>query len=78
MVTGEMGLTLRRGDGGAAVDDIRRALAEFGYGVAIEGAYDAPLEQAVIAFQRHFRPRCIDGVTDPETAQLIFQVLALA
>ena len=78
VVTGEMGLTLRRGDGGTAVDDIRRALAEFGYGVAIEGAYDAPLEQAVIAFQRHFRPRCIDGVTDPETAQLIFQVLALA
>ncbi|MFP6728910.1 MAG: N-acetylmuramoyl-L-alanine amidase [Alphaproteobacteria bacterium] len=78
VVTGEMGLILRKGDGGTAVGDIRRALAEFGYGVAAEGAFDTELEQAVIAFQRHFRPGCLDGVVDPETAQRIFQILALA
>lgn len=78
IVTGEMGLTLGLGDGGPAVDDIRRALAGFGYGVATEGAFDVDLEQAVIAFQRHFRPRRFDGVVDPETAQVIFQVLARA
>ena len=78
VVTGEMGLALRRGDGGPAVDDIRRALAEFGYGVATGGPFDAPLEQAVIAFQRHFRPTRIDGVVDPETAQVLFQVLDAA
>ena len=78
VVTGEMGLTLRRGDVGSAVDDIRRALAGFGYGVAAEGAFDSPLEAAVIAFQRHFRPACVDGVIDPETAQRIFQIIALA
>ena len=78
VVTGEMGLVLRRGDGGSAVDDIRRALAEFGYGVAADGVFDTGLEQAVIAVQRHFRPRRFDGVVDPETAQRIFQILALA
>lgn len=78
VVTGEMGLVLRRGDGGLAVDDIRRALAEIGYGVAPAGPFDALLEQAVIAFQRHFRPTRIDGVVDPETAQVMFQVLDVA
>ena len=78
VVTGEMGLALRLGDVGTALYDIRRALAEFGYGVAAEGAFDTPLEQAVIAFQRHYRPRRFDGVVDPETAQRLFQILALA
>ena len=78
VVTGEMGLILRRGDGGPAVDDIRGALAGFGYGVAAGGAFDAPLEAAVIAFQRHFRPRRFDGVVDPETAQVMFQLLDAA
>ena len=78
VVTGEMGMTLRPGDGGTAVDDIRRALAEFGYGVEPGGPFDTALEQAVIAFQRHFRPTLIDGVVDPETAQLLFQVLDAA
>jgi N-acetylmuramoyl-L-alanine amidase len=78
VVTGEMGMVLRRGDGGAAVDDIRRALAGFGYDVADRGAFDEALELVVIAFQRHFRQRLVDGAVDPETAQQIFQVLARA
>jgi N-acetylmuramoyl-L-alanine amidase len=76
VATGEMGLVLRRGDGGGAVDQIRQALAAFGYDVAPSGAFDEALELVVIAFQRHFRPRRVDGVVDPETAQRIFQVLA--
>jgi len=75
VVTGEMGLVLRRGDSGAAVDDIRRALAGFGYDVAERGVFDEALELVVIAFQRHFRQRLVDGAVDPETAQRIFQVL---
>lgn len=78
IATGEMGLTLRRGDGGSAVNEIRRGLAGFGYDLRPEGAYDEALEQVVTAFQRHFRPRRVDGVVDPETAQRIFQVLDAA
>ena len=55
-----------------------RALAEFGYEVTTDGAFGAATERVVAAFQRHFRPRQIDGVVDPETAQRIFQVLARA
>ncbi|MEE2981619.1 MAG: N-acetylmuramoyl-L-alanine amidase [Pseudomonadota bacterium] len=78
VATGEMGLVLRRGDGGGAVDQIRHALDAFGYDVAPTGVFDEALELVVIAFQRHFRPRLVDGVVDPETAQRIFQVLAQA
>ena len=72
---GEMGLTLGPGDGGAPVAEIQQALAAFGYGVPTDGAFGAATAEVVAAFQRHFRPRRIDGVVDPETAQLIFRVL---
>ena len=75
---GEMGLTLGPGDGGMPVSEIQRALADFGYGVAVDGAFGAETERIVAAFQRHFRQRKIDGVVDPETAQRVFQVLASA
>ncbi len=75
-VAGEMGLRLGRGDAGRAVSEVQQALAEFGYGVPRHGAYDEATSEVVAAFQRHFRPGRIDGVTDPETAQLLFRVLA--
>jgi N-acetylmuramoyl-L-alanine amidase len=40
------------------------ALARFGYGVPPQ--VDVPLEKVIAAFQRHFRPSCIDGVVDGE------------
>ncbi len=78
VVTGEMGLTLRAGDAGAPVAEIQRALAEFGYRVPVAGAFDEATAEVVTAFQRHFRPRRVDGVAEPETVQVLFQVLARA
>ena len=78
VATGEMGLTLRPGDSGSAVAEIQRTLAQFGYGLAETGAYDAATEQVISAFQRHFRPRRIDGTADPETVQVLYRVLACA
>ena len=75
---GEMGLSLRPGDAGKPVVEFQWALAEFGYEVTVDGAFGAKTGAVVAAFQRHFRPRNVDGVVDPETAQLIFQVLASA
>ncbi len=34
-------------------------------------------KKVVTAFQRHFRPRRVDGIADPETAQLAFAVSGL-
>ena len=77
VVVGEMGLTLRAGDSGSAVAAIQRGLADIGYAVPISGGIDARTEAVVRAFQRHFRGARVDGVIDPETAQLVFRVAEL-
>jgi len=58
----------RQGEGAFAA-----ALARFGYGVPPE--VDVPLEAVVTAFQRHFRPSCIDGVADGECAAILTDLL---
>ncbi len=44
-------------------------LKRFGYGVPPE--VDIPLKDVIAAFQRHFRPSCIDGIADDECAWLL-------
>ncbi len=75
-VAGEVGLRLGPGDGGIAVRDLQGALAEYGYGIGLDGAYGERTQAVVKAFQRHFRPRRVDGLADPETSQLLFILLA--
>lgn len=55
----------------ASVDGERfqAALRRFGYGFAPEA--DVPVEAAIAAFQRHFRPSVIDGVADAQCAALL-------
>ena len=50
-------------------------LARFGYGVP--PAVDVPLEAVITAFQRHFRPSCVDGVADAECAAILDALTAL-
>jgi N-acetylmuramoyl-L-alanine amidase len=50
-------------------------LARFGYGVPPE--IGVPLEAVVTAFQRHFRPACIDGVADGESRAVLAGLLAM-
>jgi len=68
-------------------------LAEFGIGVwpkaleprgdfaanLVRYGYDpeAPAKDVVTAFQRHFRPSCVDGIADDECAALLEGLLAL-
>jgi N-acetylmuramoyl-L-alanine amidase len=52
---------------GAVSDDVRdlqQALAKYGYGIPIDGKYDATTMEVVTAFQRHFRPLRVDGIAD--------------
>ncbi|HJW41679.1 MAG TPA: N-acetylmuramoyl-L-alanine amidase [Rhizomicrobium sp.] len=51
------------------------ALAGFGYGIPPQA--DVPLEAAVTAFQRHFRPARIDGSWDGECGELLAGLLAV-
>ena len=55
--------------------DFVAALAGFGYGVP--PAVDVPLEAVIAAFQRHFRPSCINGVADDESRAVLAGLLAM-
>jgi N-acetylmuramoyl-L-alanine amidase len=71
----EGGLLLALSDRGEEVAAMQTALAEYGYGVDVNGNYDAAMHDAVAAFQRHFRPERVDGITDESTRATLRDVL---
>jgi N-acetylmuramoyl-L-alanine amidase len=62
-------------DTGDKVTDLQKALVEYGYGVEVNGTYDKDTQEVVTAFQRHFRPAKVDGVTDASTRETLRKVL---
>jgi N-acetylmuramoyl-L-alanine amidase len=69
------GETLHQGMISEDVRDLQQALAKYGYGVPINGQYDGATMQVVTAFQRHFRPACVDGVADRSTLMTLQSLL---
>jgi len=67
---------LALGDRGDSVTAMQKSLAEYGYGIPINGAYDSPMHDVVVAFQRHFRPQRIDGIADASTQKTLQELLA--
>lgn len=74
---------LRDGVTGAAagssapqVREMQAMLAAYGYGVEVTGEHDRQSELAVMAFQRHFRPRRVDGVVDGSSLRTLDRLLA--
>ena len=57
-------------DEAAVVDSLGR----YGYGVPPD--VDWPLADVIAAFQRHFRPSCINGISDAECAQILHALLS--
>jgi N-acetylmuramoyl-L-alanine amidase len=57
-------------DSQAFASDLRR----YGYGVPPD--IDWPIEDVIAAFQRHFRPSCINGIPDAECAAILRALLA--
>jgi len=72
----EGGPVLALGDRGDAVAAMQEALGKYGYGITASGAYDSTTHDVVKAFQRHFRPERIDGVTDQSTRATLLELLA--
>jgi N-acetylmuramoyl-L-alanine amidase len=70
------GAMLRAGDRGEEVANLQRALADYGYGMAPSGIYDAATQEIVIAFQRHFRPGRVDGIADVSTVRTLKKLIA--
>lgn len=56
------------------LEPFETALARFGYGVPPHA--DVKLDAVIRAFQRHFRPSCIDGIADDECKALLAGLLA--
>lgn len=65
------GARLRQGDRGAAVEELQSMLSSYGYEAGISGVYDGQTIGVVEAFQRHFRPRCVDGIADRSTIETL-------
>lgn len=65
------------GMSGEDVLALQRSLARFGYGVPLNGQYDAATMDVVTAFQRHFRPEQVDGVADSSTLTTLHDLLAM-
>lgn len=70
------GAALKIGAVGAEVEALQSMLALYGYGVEISGIFDQRTEIVVEAFQRHFRPRKVDGVADGSTLRTLQRLLA--
>lgn len=71
------GVQTMLGQSGDDVLALQKLLASFGYGVPLNGLYDAATMDVVAAFQRHFRPERIDGIADTSTLTTLNDLLAL-
>jgi N-acetylmuramoyl-L-alanine amidase len=70
------GRFLTAGERGEPVEALQSMLALYGYGVDISGTFDPTTEAVVAAFQRHFRPKRVDGVADRSTIDTLHRLLA--
>ncbi len=64
------------GDQGEPVAALKAMLGWYGYGIALDDAYDAATAEVVAAFQRHFRPSQVDGVADASTLLTLRNLIA--
>jgi N-acetylmuramoyl-L-alanine amidase len=71
----EGGMLFALGDQGEQVTVVQRALADYGYGIDVNGRYDNQTHDVVAAFQRHFRQARVDGVTDASTIETLKAVI---
>jgi len=67
---------LAEGDSGSSVETLQSMLSLYGYGIEITGSFDQQTATLVSAFQRHFRPRRVDGLADRSTVDTLSRLLA--
>lgn len=63
------------GDSGQAVEELQSMLSLYGYRIDITGVFDQQTGGVVAAFQRHFRPRRVDGLADRSTVDTLGRLL---
>jgi N-acetylmuramoyl-L-alanine amidase len=70
------GHVLSPGNRGETVTAFQRMLVDYGYGLDVNGEYDAVTLEVVTAFQRHFRPELTDGIADASTRSTLADLIA--
>jgi N-acetylmuramoyl-L-alanine amidase len=55
---------------------VQGLLRNYGYGIEPTGVFDARTAAVLAAFQRHFRPRRVDGLADASTLDTLRRLLA--
>lgn len=70
------GPVLDIGSSGKPVEKLQSLLSYWGYGIEITGFYDQQTSTVVTAFQRHFRPRRVDGLADRSTILTLHRLVA--
>src|SRR5262249_41984104 len=55
------------GDHSDEILEVQKQLQAYGYGISPTGKFDEQMVNVVIAFQRHFRPKLVNGVLDAST-----------
>jgi N-acetylmuramoyl-L-alanine amidase len=66
---------LKAGDTGIAVTSLQQSLGGYGYGIEVSGRYDIATQEVITAFQRHFRPKLVDGIADASTRDTLERLL---
>ena len=66
--------TYKPGDEGMPIAALQAMFARFGYDLPITGVYDQRTFDVVVAFQRHWRQRTVDGSADGETLAILRKI----
>jgi N-acetylmuramoyl-L-alanine amidase len=69
------GQFFQQGDRGQPVEALQAMLALYGYGLEINGTYDALTRAVVRAFQLHYRQARVDGTADRATIDTLHALL---
>jgi N-acetylmuramoyl-L-alanine amidase len=64
------------GETNPAIEEVQGMLAKYGYDLSPTGYFDGATLDAVAAFQRHFRPKRVDGIIDVSTIGTLKALLA--
>lgn len=72
------GHDLTLGASGLEVMRLQTSLANWGYGLKLDGRYGDKTQACVMAFQRHYRPAVLNGVWDSECAGLLAALHGMA
>jgi N-acetylmuramoyl-L-alanine amidase len=73
LISGKSGF--KRGDRSTEIRAAQQMLRSYGYGLSVTGIFDKETEEVVVAFQRHFRPKRVDGILDASTYSTLEKIL---